>query len=188
MMPVRTALDGIVLFESEAAPDARGWFMESFSERVFHAALRSLDFPLPPPFVQDNHSCSRRGILRGLHYQLPPAPQGKLVRVATGSVFDVAVDLRRSSATFGRWHGVELSAANRRQLWIPEGFAHGFVALEDDTHFLYKCTGYHAPDCERAIAWNDPAVGVAWPDLGGAPVLSARDAAAPVLSRAQCFD
>jgi dTDP-4-dehydrorhamnose 3,5-epimerase len=187
MKALWTALPGVVVLECEAREDERGWFMESYSERDFRAALGSLGLPAPRPFVQDNHSCSRKGVLRGLHYQLPPAPQGKLVRVARGTVFDVAVDVRCGSPTFGRWHGVELSASNRRQLWIPEGFAHGFVALEDDTHVLYKCTGFHAPECERAIAWNDAAVGIAWPELGGAPLLSAKDAAAPPLSRATCF-
>jgi dTDP-4-dehydrorhamnose 3,5-epimerase len=168
--------------------DHRGWFMEAFNERVFHAALASFGLPEPGPFVQDNHSCSRRGVLRGMHYQLPPAPQGKLVRVTRGSAFDVAVDVRRSSPTFGHWCGAELSSGNRRQLWLPPGFAHGLLALEDDTHVVYKCTAHHASDCEQAIAWNDPAVGIEWPDVGGSPILSARDEVAPMLAQARSYD
>ena len=135
-------------------------------------------------FVQDNHSRSQRGVLRGLHYQLPPHAQGKLVRVVRGSAFDVAVDVRKGSATFGRWVGVMLDATGHRQMWIPPGFAHGFLALEDDTHFLYKTTDYYARDCERAIAWNDPAIGIDWPALGSAPLLAAKDAAAPTIGAA----
>ena len=183
-----TELPGVVIVEPQAFRDDRGWFMESYSEAKFHQGLQALGLPLPRPFVQDNHSCSRRGALRGLHYQLPPHPQGKLVRVTQGRVWDVAVDIRKGSAHFGRWVGVELSAANQRQLWIPEGYAHGFLALEDDTHFLYKTTDVYARDCERAIRWDDPAIGITWPDLGMAPLLSAKDVAAPVLAEARRFD
>ncbi|EHR70158.1 dTDP-4-dehydrorhamnose 3,5-epimerase [Burkholderiales bacterium JOSHI_001] len=182
-----TALPGVYLVEPAVFGDARGWFYESHSDAKFHAALKSAGQPLPRPFVQDNHSCSQAGVLRGLHYQLPPHPQGKLVRVVRGRVFDVAVDIRPGSRHFGRWTGAELSAENKRQLWIPEGFAHGFIALEDDTEFLYKTTDTYAPACERAIAWNDPAIGIEWPLPAGigAPTLAAKDAAAVGLAQAE---
>jgi dTDP-4-dehydrorhamnose 3,5-epimerase len=135
--------------------------------------------------VQDNHSKSAAGVLRGLHYQLPPHAQGKLVRVVKGRVWDVAVDIRQGSDTFGRWVGVELSEANRRQLWIPEGFAHGFLSLEDDTEFLYKTTDVYAKDCERAIRWDDPQLGIAWPLAGLKLSLAPKDAQAPLLAQAQ---
>ena len=183
-----TALPGVVVVEPAVFGDERGWFMESFNEARFEAGLKALGLPAPRRFVQDNHSCSHAGVLRGLHYQLPPHPQGKLVRVVKGSAFDVAVDIRRGSPTFGQWVGVELSAANRRQLWIPEGFAHGFVALEDDTHFLYKTTDFYAKDCERSIRWDDPAIGIAWPlPAGAAPRVAPKDAAAPLLADAELF-
>jgi dTDP-4-dehydrorhamnose 3,5-epimerase len=134
--------------------------------------------------VQDNHSCSHAGVLRGLHYQLPPHPQGKLVRVVRGAAFDVAVDIRRGSASFGQWVGVELTADNQRQMWIPEGFAHGFLALQDDTHFLYKTTDLYARDCERALRWDDPTIAIDWPlqRVGGSPRVAPKDAAAPRLA------
>jgi dTDP-4-dehydrorhamnose 3,5-epimerase len=184
-----TAIGDVVVVEPAVFADERGWFMESFNQPRFEASLRALGLPLPRPFVQDNHSCSKAGVLRGLHYQLPPHAQGKLVRVVKGRVFDVAVDIRRGSPTFGRWVGVELSADNRRQLWIPAGFAHGFVALEDDTHFLYKTTDVYAKDCERAIRWDDPAIGIAWPLPAGmtAPCLAPKDSAAPGLADAEVF-
>ena len=182
-----TELPGVVIVEPQAFGDDRGWFMESYHEGKFHQGLQALGLPVPRPFLQDNHSCSRRGALRGLHYQLPPHPQGKLVRVTQGRVWDVAVDIRKGSAHFGRWVGVELSADNRRQLWIPEGFAHGFVALEDDTHFLYKTTDVYAKDCERAIVWNDPDLAIAWPLEGIEPLLAAKDAAAPGFKAAEVF-
>jgi dTDP-4-dehydrorhamnose 3,5-epimerase len=138
---------------------------------------------LPKPFVQDNHSCSQRGVLRGLHYQVAPRAQGKLVRVAKGSAWDVAVDIRKGSPTFGRWVGVELTAANGRQLWVPEGFAHGFIALEDDTHFLYKTTDTYDKPSERSIRWDDPELGIAWPLAGLQPLLAPKDAEAPLLSQ-----
>jgi dTDP-4-dehydrorhamnose 3,5-epimerase len=179
-----TALPDVVRVEPALFADERGWFMESWNQARFDAALRELGLPAARPFVQDNHSCSRAGVLRGLHYQLPPHAQGKLVRVVRGAAFDVAVDIRQGSATFGRWVGAELSAGNRHQLWIPEGFAHGFVALEDDTHFLYKTTDVYDRDCERAIRWDDPALGIAWPLPAGLtrPRLAAKDAAAPLLA------
>jgi dTDP-4-dehydrorhamnose 3,5-epimerase len=182
---IPTELPGVVIVEPAVFGDDRGWFYESFNEPKFHAGLQSLGLPAPRPFVQDNHSKSAAGVLRGLHYQLPPHPQGKLVRVVRGRVWDVAVDIRQGSATFGRWVGVELSEANRRQLWIPEGFAHGFLSLEDGTEFLYKTTDVYAKDCERAIRWDDPQLGIAWPLEGRAPSLAAKDAAAPDLASAQ---
>ncbi|MFO1328382.1 MAG: dTDP-4-dehydrorhamnose 3,5-epimerase [Rubrivivax sp.] len=181
-----TALPGVVVVEPAVFGDDRGWFMESWNQARFDAALRDAGLPPPRAFVQDNHSCSRAGVLRGLHYQLPPHPQGKLVRVVQGAAFDVAVDIRRGSPHFGRWVGVELSADNRRQLWIPEGFAHGFLALQDDTHFLYKTTDVYARDCERSLRWDDPTFGIDWPlaRVGGAPLVAPKDAAAPQVDAA----
>jgi dTDP-4-dehydrorhamnose 3,5-epimerase len=172
-----TALPGVLVIEPQVFTDARGFFFESFNQRSFEAAVGQT-----VSFVQDNHSCSQRGVLRGLHLQLPPHAQGKLVRVARGSAFDVAVDVRADSPRFGQWFATTLSAANQRQVWIPPGFAHGFMALEDDTHFLYKTTDYYARDSERSIAWNDPAIGIDWPQPEGGPVLAAKDAAAPPLA------
>ncbi|MBK1688150.1 dTDP-4-dehydrorhamnose 3,5-epimerase [Rubrivivax gelatinosus] len=177
-----TPLPGVLLVEPTVFADERGWFMESFSEPRWRQALQALGEPLPRPFVQDNHSCSRAGVLRGLHFQRAPRAQGKLVRVARGRTFDVAVDIRRASPHFGRWFGTELSAHNRRQLWIPEGFAHGFVALEDDTDVLYKTTDTYARDCEGALRWDDPTIGIVWPlPHGRPPLLAERDALAPGL-------
>ncbi|MDE2368757.1 MAG: dTDP-4-dehydrorhamnose 3,5-epimerase [Burkholderiales bacterium] len=185
MKLVPTSLPGVVIVEPQVFGDDRGWFYESFNEARFDAGLRELGLPPARRFVQDNHSSSKAGVLRGLHYQLPPHAQGKLVRVVRGSAWDVAVDIRRGSATFGLWVGVEISADNKRQLWIPEGYAHGFVALEDDTHFLYKTTDVYAKDCERSILWSDPALAIAWPSLQGAPIVAAKDAAAPLLAQAE---
>lgn len=166
-----TALAEVKLIEPRVFGDDRGFFMETWNGRAFG------DSGIDATFVQDNHSRSVRHILRGLHYQLNQ-PQGKLVRVTAGRAFDVAVDLRRSSPDFGRWVGVELSAENKHMLWIPPGFAHGFLALEDGTDFLYKCTAYYAPADERTIAWNDPELGVDWPlPKGITPILSAKDMA-----------
>ena len=175
-----TSLPGVVIVEPTVFGDERGWFMETFNEPRFHRALQELGLPLPRPFVQDNHSCSRKGVLRGLHFQREPHAQGKLVRVVQGAAWDVAVDIRPGSATLGQWVGVELTADNRRQLWIPEGFAHGFLALEDDTHFLYKTTDVYARECEGAIVWNDPTLAIAWPleRVGGLPELADKDARA----------
>ncbi|MDE2614131.1 MAG: dTDP-4-dehydrorhamnose 3,5-epimerase [Burkholderiales bacterium] len=187
MRLVRTALPEVVVVEPTVFGDERGWFMETWNRPRLDAALAELGLPPPRPFVQDNHSCSRAGVLRGLHYQLPPHAQGKLVRVVRGAAFDVAVDIRRGSAGFGRWVGVELSAANRREVWIPEGFAHGFLALEDDTEFLYKTTDLYARDCERAIRWDDPAIGIRWPLPPGmaAAIVAPKDSAAPLLAAAE---
>ncbi len=167
---------GLLLIEPRLFGDERGFFMESWNRRDFAAAGLDMDF------VQDNHSRSAAGVLRGLHYQLRQ-PQGKLVRVTAGRAFDVAVDLRRSSPGFGQWHGVELSAANRLMFWIPPGFAHGFLSLEDGTEFQYKCTDFYEPADEHSLLWNDPALGIDWPLDGiGTPVLSAKDAAGKTLA------
>lgn len=180
-----TALAGVLVLEPRVFGDDRGFFMESYNRRSF-AQATGLDID----FVQDNHSRSRKGVLRGLHYQLRQ-PQGKLVRVTHGAVFDVAVDIRRGSPTFGRWVGVELSADNHRQLWVPPGLAHGFVVLSDSADFLYKTTDYYAPEHERSIAWDDPAIGIDWPLAAHgitAPLLSAKDRAGQPLSRAELVD
>jgi dTDP-4-dehydrorhamnose 3,5-epimerase len=181
-----TELPGVVIVEPAVFSDDRGWFSESYNEARFNAALQALGLPVPRSFVQDNHSCSKSGVLRGLHYQLPPHAQGKLVRVVRGAAYDVAVDIRRGSPTFGRWVGVELSARNQRQLWIPEGYAHAFLALQDDTHFLYKTTDFYAKDCERSIRWDDDDIGITWPLPQGLPVplVAPKDAAAPSLAQA----
>jgi len=181
---IPTELPGVVVIEPTVFGDDRGWFYESFSEPKFRAGLQQLGLPIPGPFVQDNHSLSAAGVLRGLHYQLPPHAQGKLVRVVRGRVWDVAVDIRKSSPTFGHWAGLELSEANHRQLWIPEGFAHGFLSLEDRTEFLYKTTDVYVKDCERAIRWDDPQLGIEWPLSGRTPSLAAKDANAPALALA----
>jgi len=189
MKLVPTELAEAVIVEADVFADERGWFMESFNAARLDAALQALGLPAAPAFVQDNHSCSRAGVLRGLHHQLPAHAQGKLVRVVKGRAWDVAVDLRRRSPLFGRWPGVELSAANRRQLWIPPGFAHGFLALEDDTHFLCKTTDVHAKECERGIRWDDPVLAIAWPLASGHPARLAReDSEAPLFADADVFD
>jgi dTDP-4-dehydrorhamnose 3,5-epimerase len=179
---VPTAIPDVLIIEPKVFGDERGFFMESFNQRAFsQAAGRDVCF------VQDNHSRSARGVLRGMHYQLPPHEQGKLVRVVKGAVFDVAVDMRRSSPTFGRWVGEELSEANHRQLWIPPGFAHGFLVLTEVADFLYKTTGYYAPQAEAAIRWNDSALAIEWPDIGMDPLLSAKDQAAAAFAAAPAF-
>lgn len=181
---IQTAIPDVVIIEPARFGDDRGWFMESYNQPKFEAGLRELGLPVPRPFVQDNHSCSQAGVLRGLHYQRAPHAQGKLVRVVKGRAFDVAVDIRAASPTFGQWVGVELSATNHRMMWLPEGFAHGFVALEDDTHFLYKTTDVYAKDCEGSIAWNDPAIGIDWPVGGLSIKLAPKDEQAPLLAQA----
>jgi len=170
--------------------DGRGFFFESWNQRAFSQAL---DLPLEqaPAFVQDNHSRSIRGVLRGLHYQLPPHSQGKLVRCIVGEIFDVAVDIRRSSPTFGQWVVAVLSAENHQQLWVPEGFAHGFLTLSEQAEVLYKTTDFWSKDCERAIRWDDPDLGITWPGAqleGMAPLLAPKDAAAPWLADAPAAD
>ena len=158
----KTKLDGLLILHPQVFGDERGWFMESFNQQSFEAALKALNLPIPT-FVQDNHSCSQKGVLRGLHFQRELYAQGKLVRVVQGKVWDVAVDIRPNSKTYGEWVGVELSAENKTMFWIPEGFAHGFVALEDNTQFLYKTTNYYNKESEGTIIWNDPDLGIEWP-------------------------
>ena len=180
MKATPTAIPGVLLIEPAAFGDARGFFYESWNRRDFAALVgRDVDF------VQDNHSASGRGVLRGLHYQVRQA-QGKLVRVISGEVFDVVVDLRRSSPTFGRWVGERLSAANRRMLWAPQGLAHGFLVLSESAEFLYKTTDYYAPQHERTLLWNDPALGIEWP-AGVEPLLKPSDAAGMRLAEAETF-
>ena len=179
-----TAIEGVFVLEPKVFGDARGFFMESYNRRAFREAT-GLDID----FVQDNHRRSRKGELRGLHYQIQQ-PQGKLVRVTSGAVFDVAVDIRRGSPTFGRWVGVELSADNHRQLWVPPGMAHGFVVLSESADFLYKTTDYYAPQFERSIAWNDPTIGIDWPLAAHGitePLLSDKDRAGLPLAQAEVF-
>jgi dTDP-4-dehydrorhamnose 3,5-epimerase len=175
-----TQIAGVLIVEPDVFGDDRGFFMESFNQR----AMREIG--IDAHFVQDNHSRSQRNVLRGLHYQLHQ-PQGKLVRVVRGTVFDVAVDLRRNSPTFGKWVGAELSAENKRMFWMPPGMAHGFIVLSDFADFLYKATDYYAPEFERTILWNDPDLGIAWP-LAGEPVLSAKDAAGLPFREAEVFE
>jgi len=175
-----TAIPDVLILEPKVFGDERGFFYESFNARDFTQATG-----LSPVFVQDNHSKSVQGVLRGLHYQIQH-PQGKLVRVVQGEVFDVTVDLRQSSATFGQWVGVNLSEANHRQLWVPPGFAHGFLVLSDSAEFLYKTTDYWFPEHERSLLWNDPAMGITWP-LEGPPQLAAKDAAGQLLAHADLF-
>ncbi|MCM8612264.1 dTDP-4-dehydrorhamnose 3,5-epimerase [Accumulibacter sp.] len=181
MIVTPTGIADVLLIEPRVFADQRGHFFESFNARAFAEATG-----LAVEFVQDNQSLSTRGVLRGLHYQLPPKAQGKLVRVVHGAVFDVTVDLRHGSATFGRWEGHRLSAENRKQLWIPAGLAHGFLVLSETAEFLYKTTDYYSPEHERALLWNDPQLGIEWP-LQGNPVVAAKDAAAPPLSGAEPF-
>jgi dTDP-4-dehydrorhamnose 3,5-epimerase len=179
-----TDLPEVLIVEPRVFGDARGFFTESWNEARFNEATGNT-----LRFVQDNHSRSSRGVLRGLHFQLPPHAQGKLVRCVSGSVFDVAVDMRRSSPRFGRWAGVELSAENQRQLWIPPGFAHGFLVLSETADFLYKTTDYYAPQAEGSVRWDDPGIGVEWPLLEGlTPQLADKDAQAPLLAQARSFD
>jgi len=170
-----TPIDGLLVIEPKVFADERGFFMESFKASDFAA------FGITQNFVQDNHSKSRKGVIRGLHFQRAPYAQGKLVRVTHGCAWDVAVDLRKGSPTFGTWCAVELSADNHLLFWIPEGFAHGFLALEDDTELLYKCTAEYNPTSDGGIRWNDPDIGVAWPQIGVSPLLSSKDAVLPLL-------
>ena len=181
MQTIATPLDGVLIVEPRVFGDNRGFFFESFNARQFEELTGGRT-----GFVQDNHSRSAKGVLRGLHYQIRQ-PQGKLVRVVAGEVFDVAVDLRRSSPTFGKWYGHVLSAENKLQLWIPAGFAHGFVVLSDSADFLYKTTDYWAPEHERCIAWNDPDLGIDWPLAGTVPQVSAKDARGVPFANAEVF-
>lgn len=177
-----TKLSGIILFEPKVFEDERGFFFESYQKKLF------TDAGIPQDFVQDNHSRSRQQTLRGLHYQIRQ-PQGKLVRVAAGEIFDVAVDIRKSSPTFGEWIGIYLSAGNKKQMWIPPGFAHGFYVVSEWAEMLYKTTDYYAPQFERTLLWNDPTIGVEWPLTdGGTPLLSPKDAVGALLDQAETFD
>ncbi len=182
MNVIDTFISDVKIIEPKVFGDDRGFFYESFNLRQWQE-LTGVDVS----FVQDNHSRSCRGVLRGLHYQIQQ-PQGKLVRCVVGEVYDVAVDLRKTSATFGKWVGVHLSADNKRQFWVPAGFAHGFLVLSDYAEFLYKTTDYYAPEYERAISWNDRDLNIDWPDCGVSPVLSSKDAAAHAFSSAEFFD
>jgi dTDP-4-dehydrorhamnose 3,5-epimerase len=178
-----TALPEVLILQPQVHGDARGFFMESFNQRDFEQATG-----VQTHFVQDNHSLSRRGVLRGLHYQLQ-RPQGRLVRVVAGAVFDVAVDMRRSSPRFGQWVGEVISAQNHKQVWIPPGFAHGFLVLSQTAEFLYKTTTYYAPEYERSLLWKDPAIGITWPlEAGQTPLLAAKDAAAALLADADVYN
>ncbi|MDF3036059.1 MAG: dTDP-4-dehydrorhamnose 3,5-epimerase [Paucimonas sp.] len=181
MNVIPTALEGVLIIEPRVFGDDRGFFFESFNEVRFRELTG-----VSAAFVQDNHSKSMRNVLRGLHYQIRQ-PQGKLVRVVAGEVFDVAVDLRKGSPTFGKWEGVILSAGNKRQLWIPEGFAHGFIVTSDSAEFLYKTTDYWAPEHERSILWNDPDLAIAWPQGMGEPLLSEKDRNAGFFTQAEVF-
>ncbi|MEO8057350.1 MAG: dTDP-4-dehydrorhamnose 3,5-epimerase [Burkholderiales bacterium] len=177
-----TAIPDVLILEPKVFGDERGFFMESFNQKLFNEAVgQQIDF------VQDNHSRSSQNVLRGLHYQLPPHSQGKLVRVTNGGVLDVAVDLRKSSATFGQWAGAELTGGNHRMMWIPPGFAHGFLVLTDSADFLYKTTDYYAPHAEGALRWNDPSVNIAWPLGAEQPIVASKDAQAPFLAAATFF-
>ena len=180
MKIIECDIEGPLIIEPDVFGDERGFFMETWNAQRFAAAGLDLTF------VQDNHSRSQRGVLRGLHFQ-NPNPQGKLVRVTRGAVFDVAVDLRRSSPGFGKWAGVTLSAQNKRQFWVPEGFAHGFLVLEDDTDFVYKCTALYAPEDEHSLAWDDPEVGIIWPLDNIEPQLSAKDRQGRSLAEVEAF-
>lgn len=181
MKVTATRIPDVLIFEPKVFGDARGFFMESFNGKIFDEAVGK-----HVEFVQDNHSRSSKGVLRGLHYQIQQ-PQGKLVRVARGAVYDVAVDIRQSSKTFGQWVGVELTEDNNRQLWVPAGFAHGFLVLSETADFLYKTTDYYAPAHERSIFWNDADLRIEWPDIGEAPKLSDKDAAGASFVAAEVF-
>jgi len=179
MKVTQTAIEGLLILEPKVFGDTRGFFFESFNQKTFNDVTG-----LAVTFVQDNHSRSAKGVLRGLHFQRAPHAQGKLVRVTQGSVFDVAVDIRHGSPTFGQWVGVELSGDNHRQLWLPPGMAHGFLVTSDSADFLYKTTDYYAPQAEGCVLWSDPALGITWPDVGVAPQLAAKDAAGLPLAQA----
>ncbi len=178
----KTAIPDVLILEPKVFGDERGFFMESFNQKLFNEAVGQ-----EIVFVQDNHSRSSKNVLRGLHYQLPPHAQGKLVRVTNGGVLDVAVDLRNSSATFGQWVSAELTGSNHRMMWIPPGFAHGFLVLTESADFLYKTTDYYAPQSEAALRWDDPTVNITWPLEGEQPIVARKDAQAPLLAAATRF-
>ncbi|EOV9569240.1 dTDP-4-dehydrorhamnose 3,5-epimerase [Cronobacter turicensis] len=180
MNVIQTAIPDVLILEPKVFGDDRGFFFESFNQRIFEKAVgRKVEF------VQDNHSKSAKGVLRGLHYQLAPHAQAKLVRCLQGAIYDVAVDIRLGSPTFGQWVGAELSAENKHQIWIPEGFAHGFIALEHDTEILYKTNDFYSRECERSIKWDDEQLNIAWPEKAG--IISEKDAMAPAFSNADLF-
>ena len=182
---IETKIHGLLIIEPKIFSDERGWFMESFNEQKFAEALTERGLPVPK-FVQDNHSMSKKGVLRGLHFQVPPHAQGKLVRVVQGKAWDVAVDIRPISKTYGEWVGVELTGENHKQFWIPAGFAHGFVALEDNTQFLYKTTNYYSKECERSIVWDDADIAIEWPIESGLELkLTDKDKFAPTFNEAK---
>ena len=181
MNVTRTAIPDVLILEPRVFGDDRGVFFESFNEKTFHDATG-----LDVHFVQDNHSQSAKGVLRGLHYQLPPSAQGKLVRVVAGEVFDLTVDIRKGSPTFGQWVGEVLTAENKKQLWIPEGFAHAFLVLSDTAEFLYKTTNYYSPECDRSILWDDKDLNIDWP-LDAPPILSEKDKQANMFKDAEVF-
>ena len=183
MKVITTSIPDLLIFEPKVFSDQRGFFFESFNQQAFNQATG-----LEPNFVQDNHSRSSLGVLRGLHYQLSPHAQGKLVRCTRGSVWDVAVDIRRSSSTFGQWAGIELTEDNHRQVWIPPGFAHGFVTLSDSADFLYKTTAHYAPAHDRCIVWNDPTININWPVAINVGRLSSTDVLGKLLNAAEVFD
>ncbi|NLR76247.1 dTDP-4-dehydrorhamnose 3,5-epimerase [Leeia aquatica] len=180
MRIIHSRLHGVLILEPDVYRDSRGFFLESYNQKYLDSLLGTQTV-----FVQDNHSRSSRGVLRGLHYQLPPFAQGKLVRVTSGRIYDVAVDLRRDSPAYGQWDGVELSAENHRQLWIPPGFAHGFLVLSDTVDVLYKATAYYAPETEGSIRWDDPTLAIDWPLEGLTPLLSGKDQNAPCWAEAK---
>jgi len=182
MKATALALPGLLLIEPQVFGDARGFFLESYNQKAFREFVG-----LDVSFVQDNHSRSAKGVLRGLHYQVHPKAQGKLVRVVRGAVFDVAVDIRKNSPAFGRWVGMELTEDNHRMLWIPPGLAHGFLVLSESADFLYKTTDFYAPGCERCIIWNDPTIGIDWP-VTGAPILSDKDRQGRPFAEAEYFE
>ncbi len=181
MKVIETPLPGVLILEPRVFADARGFFLESYNEKVM------TQLGIRDRFVQDNHSYSRRNVIRGLHYQTCCHPQGKLVRIITGEILDIAVDVRRSSPTFGKWHGVILRGETQRMLWIPRGFAHGFRVLSENAHVLYKTTDFYYPECERTLAWNDPEVGIDW-QLDGAAILSAKDEQGSTLRESETFE
>ncbi len=181
---ISTAIPEVVIIEPTQFEDERGWFMEAFNEKKFHKTLKQHGLAIPPSFVQDNHSFSKKNVLRGMHYQLPPHAQGKLVRVTQGAAYDVVVDIRIDSPTFKQWVAVELNSKNNYSLWVPAGFAHGFLSLAENTHFLYKTTDYYSKECERSIRWNDPELAIVWPEANHL-TLNSKDETAPFFNQAE---
>ncbi|MFJ2365664.1 dTDP-4-dehydrorhamnose 3,5-epimerase [Pseudomonas sp. NPDC087697] len=184
MRLLQTSLPDVAILEPAIYEDSQGCSMQSFDEPAFHRALKTAGLPVPRSLIQDNYFCSKKGVLRGLHYQLPPHAQGNLIRVVNGSAYIAVVDVRRDSLTFGKWLGIELDAVSQRMLWVPEGFAHGFVALEDNTHFFYKTTNGHHKESERNVRWNDPGLGIGWPKFTEITI-GTKDAVAPLLKNSE---